>query len=107
LEHPLDREYAIDVSPEADAMLSYHAAFLANVSENAAERLIQSFEINVNSLKTWPERYTWLDSPDVPKHKYRKLPFEKHYMILYHLEGDIVYIDAVIDGRQQYARFLR
>jgi plasmid stabilization system protein ParE len=87
-------------------MLQYHADFLANVSQKAADRLVDKFYSLIDTLKTRPERYTWLDNDKLPKHKYRKLTFEKHYMILYHVDGDTVFVDAVIDARQQYERFL-
>jgi plasmid stabilization system protein ParE len=100
------KEYALNVKPEAGEMLGDHAAFLARLSRPAADRLINVFSREVNSLKTMPDRYTWLDRPGVPRRKYRKLPFEKHYMILYHIDDDIVHIDAVVDARMDFVRFI-
>jgi plasmid stabilization system protein ParE len=103
----LEQEFNIDVTANAREMLASHALFLSNVSDKAAERLVEQFHKEVNSFHTWPERYTWLDSPKVPKHTFRKILFEKHYFILYHVDGDTVYVDAMVDGRQEYSRFLR
>jgi plasmid stabilization system protein ParE len=100
------REYSLDVPAIVDSMLIEHASFLAQVSEPAADRLINAFYREVNSLKTMPDRYTWLDHPGVGWRKYRKLPFKKHYMILYHIDDDTVHIDAVVDARMDFTRFI-
>jgi plasmid stabilization system protein ParE len=101
-----DKLYKLITEPEAITMLYEHADFLAQVSLKAAERLIDQFYKLSDSLKTMPEIHPWLVNPDVPEHKYRKLSFEKRYLILYQIDGDTVHVDAVVDGRMQYARFL-
>jgi plasmid stabilization system protein ParE len=83
-------------------MLMDHVRFLARVSETAAARLIHEFETNATKLETNPEIYPWLSDPLFPHHKYRKMLFEKRYLIIYQVKDKFIYIDAVVDCRQDY-----
>lgn len=102
-----DREYTVIVGDTAAEMLVSHARFLAQVSEEAAQRLTDEFFKGANSLETMPERCPWLTDPILPAHKYRKLFIEKFYMLAFQIVGNIVYIDAVVDCRQDYSWLLR
>jgi plasmid stabilization system protein ParE len=99
-------KYTLRVSERAAEMLVAHVRFLARLSENAALRLIREFEKNAEKLESTPEIYPWLSDPLLPHHKYRKLLFEKRYLIIYQVKTgrpkDYVYIDAVVDCRQDY-----
>jgi plasmid stabilization system protein ParE len=101
-----DKIYRVEISEEASEMLVYHARFLANVSENAAKRLISQFESQSKSLHKNPERFPWLSQPMLPEHKYRKLLFEKRYLLIYQIKGNTVHIDAMVDCRQDYGWLL-
>jgi len=97
-----NNEYEVSISDEATGMLVSHARFLAQVSESAAIRLINAFRESALSLKQFPERNPWLMEPLIPKRKYRKLLLEKRYLIIYQIKKMTVYIDAVVDTRQDY-----
>ena len=56
----MNKTYSLIVSKRATQMLVSHAAFLAKVSPEAANRLVASFEETANSLATMPERCSWL-----------------------------------------------
>ena len=83
-------------------MLVSHARFLANVSVPAANRLIDTFVLMTDSLATMPVRNPWLEHDAIPFQKYRKLLFGKHYMALYQMQENTVYVTAVMDCRQDY-----
>ncbi|MDR1135743.1 MAG: type II toxin-antitoxin system RelE/ParE family toxin [Clostridiales Family XIII bacterium] len=87
-------------------MLVSHARFLANVSVRAADRLIEAFIEGTDGLAEMPERYPWLYHDDIPFQKYRKLMFGKYHLALYEILGNIVYVTAVVDCRQDYAWLL-
>jgi plasmid stabilization system protein ParE len=87
-------------------MLADHARFLARVSEKAAMRLVSEVERKAGLLEKNPEGYPWLSDPLLPEHKYRKLLFEKRYLIVYQVEENSVFVDAVVDCRQDYAWLL-
>lgn len=96
-------KYHVIVSKQAAHMLVSHAAFLAQVSPEAAERLTEEFERTANSLETMPQRCPWLSGEYIPKNAYRFILFEKRYMIIFQIADDIVYADYVVDCRQDYS----
>ncbi len=105
----MDKEgswYEVTISEEATQMLVSHAQFLAQVSEPAALRLIEAFQEKAASLKHFPGRNPWLSDPLIPEFKYRKLLIEKRYLLLYQVKSNTVYIDAVVDTRQDYGWLL-
>lgn len=83
-------------------MLVAHAAFLARVSPEAAEKLTAEFEKTAKSLEFMPQRCPWLSGEYIPARTYRFILFRKHYMILFQIVDDVVYADYVIDCRQDY-----
>lgn len=101
-----NKKYAVIISDEAAQMLVCHSRFLAQVSETAAFHLVAEFEENAKSLQEFPERNPWLDDPLIPKGKYRKILMAKRYMIVYQVRGDTVYVDAMVDCRQDYGWLL-
>ena len=52
-------KYRVIVSERATQMLISHAAFLSQVSPEAAERLTAEFEKTANSLEMSPRRLFW------------------------------------------------
>lgn len=96
-------KYQVIVSAQAKQMLISCAAFLAQVSPDAAERLVVSFETAANSLEIMPQRCAWFTGEYIPKNKYRFLAFEKRYLLIFQIQDDIVYVDYVIDCRQNYS----
>ena len=88
-------------------MLVSHAAFLAQVSPEAAERLTAEFEKAVKSLEFMPQRCPWLSGDYIPKNAYHFIMFEKRYMIIFQIKDDVVYADYVVDCRQDYGWLIR
>ncbi|MCR5485584.1 MAG: type II toxin-antitoxin system RelE/ParE family toxin [Clostridiales bacterium] len=100
-------EYRVEISQRAAQMLVSHAAFSAQVSPNAAKRLTASFREAADSLKTMPQRCPWLKGEYIPKNTYRFLLFEKRYMLIFQLADHTVYIDHVVDCRQDYGWLIK
>ena len=73
-------KYRVIVSARAAQMLVSHAAFLAQVSPAAAERLTVEFEKAAKSLEQMPQRCPWLRGEYIPKNAYRFILFEKRYI---------------------------
>ncbi|MET1249359.1 type II toxin-antitoxin system RelE/ParE family toxin [Sporolactobacillus sp. STCC-11] len=96
------KRYSIVVSEQALEMLVSHTRFLANVSIEAAEKLIKAFEYAADLLQIMPERNPWLHDENLPIHKYRKLVLDKHYLLIYQIKNERVFIDYVVDCRQNY-----
>lgn len=102
-----ENKYKVVVSARATSLLVSHAAFLAKVSPEAAENLVVEFEKATASLESMPQRCPWLINEFIPRNIYRFLLFEKRYMLIFQIKDDVVYVDYVIDCRQDYGWLLR
>ncbi|PTQ55083.1 MAG: Death on curing protein, Doc toxin [Candidatus Carbobacillus altaicus] len=98
--------YKVIISNEAAQMLVDHSRFLAQVSEKVALDLVAEFSAKAKSLEEFPERNPWISDPFIPSGKYRKLLMGKRYLLIYQIKGDIVYVDYVVDCRQDYGWLL-
>ena len=98
--------YKVIISEQASQMLVSHARFLAQVSETVVLSLIAEFSEKAKTLEQFPERNPWLSDPQVPAGKYRKLLMAKRYLMVYQVKGNSVYVDAVVDCRQDYGWLL-
>lgn len=102
-----DQAYTVVVSQRAAQMLVSHAGFLAEASEAAAERLVSEFERAANSLEQFPHRCPWLHAQYIPPNTYRYLIFEKRYLLIFQIADKTVYVDYVVDCREDYSWLLR
>ena len=101
-----DEKYSVIISDEATQMLVSHSRFLAQVSEKAALNLIAEFGEKAKSLEEFPERNSWLTDPFIPAGKYRKLLMNRRYLLVYQVKGNKVYVDYVVDCRQDFGWLL-
>ena len=101
-----DNSYNVLITETAWAQLLEHAKYLANVSESAANNLVDEFIKKSATLNSMPQRCPWMVHDMIPFQKYRKLFLGKNYLALFEIRGYIVYITAVVDGRQDYAWLL-
>ena len=98
------KDYEVIVARRADRMLLTHTEFLAQVSSVAARRLLVDFKKISKQLSDNPYQFPYadeLDVPGIPQKTYRKCLFEKRYKALFIIESNSVFIDAIIDCRQQ------
>ena len=100
-------KYKVIVSERSTQMLISHAAFLAKVSPEAAEKLVCSFEQAANSLEVMPQRCPWITTEYIPRNQYRSLIFGKQYLIIFQMKEETVYIDYIVDCRQDYDWLIR
>ena len=100
----VSEKYDVITSRRADKMLLSHTEFLAQMSPAAAQRMYASYKKAISLLKVNPFQFPFadeLDAPDIPPEMFRKCLFFKRYKALYLVEGSTVYIDAIIDCRQE------
>lgn len=97
-----DNLYKIIISHKTADMLVSHSRFIANISEKAAIDFVDEFYEKVKSLERFPERNPLIIDPTIAEGKYRKLVLSKRYLLVYQIKGDFVYIDALLDCRQDY-----
>jgi len=93
-------KYTVIVSRRADRMPVAHARFLAQVSPTAARRVASEFAKILDTLETSPFQFPVEEDYNLPKGAYRKALFCKWYKAIFSVSGDKVYLDAVLDCRQ-------
>lgn len=103
----MENKFHIEVSARAAQMFTAHLAYWAQYGAGPADKLRDAFLKALQSLEWMPERCPWLKDNYIPYHKYRFLLFEKRYMIIFQLDGQIVYVDYVLDCRQDYRWLIR
>ena len=94
-------KYTVKFNPRLAGQLENHAAFLARVSKPAARRLLSEFRALIKQLSDNPYLYPPYEDPNLPPDIYHKAVLGKWYKVVYSVEGDFVYVDAVVDGRMQ------
>ena len=95
-------KYRVIISDQAKQNLLLHVRFLAQINKSAAQKLRQRIVTEIRSLEQMPNRYPFLNAEFIPPNKYHKLYVENYYLILYQIRDDIVYVDWIVDCRQDY-----
>lgn len=100
-------KYHIIISERAKEMLGMHIRFLAQVNKAAASKLKNRLVAEIRSLQTTPQRFPFFNEDYIPANKYHKLYVENWYLVLYQIKDDTVYVDWILDCRQDYPWLLR
>ena len=101
------QQYKVIVADRAKTMLGAHIKFLAGVSPPAARTTTNKLLAAIKSLDNMPERFPFFESDFVPRNKYRKMFVERWYLILYQVTTNTVYVDYILDCRQDYGWLVR
>jgi len=96
------KQYEVVISDRASVMLVQHIRFVAQVSPEAAEKLRLQIIKAIRSLEIFPLRCSWFTADMIPQNKYRKLPVGKRYLVIYQIRDNVVYVDYILDCRQDY-----
>ncbi|MBO5214435.1 MAG: type II toxin-antitoxin system RelE/ParE family toxin [Clostridia bacterium] len=100
------KQFNVVISARATSDMGSHVSFLAKVSTSAAKKLAQDFRIAAESLERLPLRNPFLTGEYLPQNKYRYLIFAKRYLLIYQIKNDTVFVDYVLDCRQDYGWLL-
>lgn len=100
-------QYKVIVSERARQMLAGHVRFLALKSPEAARRTKNELMTVIRSLAAMPELFPFLNAEFMPLNKYHKIFVEKWYLILYQIKDQTVYVDYIVDCRQDYRWLIR
>ena len=101
------QRYRIEVSDRAKTILGAHVKFLAQKSPSAAREMKAEILSAIRSLSNMPERCPFLNCEFISRNKYHKMVVDNRYLILYQIKGLIVFVDYIIDGRQDYSWLVR
>lgn len=97
--------YTVIVSRRADEMLIRHARFLARVRISAAKRMTAEFAEVLDRLEQNPFQFPQETDYDLPCGAYRKALFSKWYKAIFSVAENTVYLDAVLDCRQDNSSY--
>jgi plasmid stabilization system protein ParE len=97
------QNYKVIVSDRARRMLGTHMRFLAQVSKPAAQAKKKQIMAALSSLAQMPQRFPFFEAPYIPPRKYHKMFIERYYLVLYQIQDDTVYVDYILDCRQDYS----
>ncbi len=100
-------EYTVIISDLAAKEFSNHLAFLANVSKSAAVDLKKRMMEALRKLETMPNRFPFFQEPYVPNNKYHKMFVQNWYLVLYQIRDERVYVDYILDCRQDYTWLIK
>lgn len=99
--------FKVLVSDRARQMLAGHIKFLAEKSPECARKTNKELLQAIRSLERMPERFPFLDAEFIPPNKYHKMYVEKWYLVLYQIQDETVYVDHIVDCRQDYGWLVR
>ena len=100
-------QYKVIISERAKEMLGMHIRFLAQVNKSAAIKLKNRLIDEIRALQEMPQRYPFFNENYIPANKYHKLYVENWLLVLYQIKDDTVYVDWIVDCRQDYQWLLR
>ena len=100
-------KYRVIVSDRARQMLASHVRFLAQKSPSASRKVKNELMDAIRSLHQLPEHFPFLEAEFIPPNKYHKMFVEKWYLILYQIKDQTVYVDYIVDCRQDYGWLMR
>lgn len=96
------KRYKIIISQRAKTEIENHVNFLARVNIESAKSLKTNIINDIKSLEVMPQRNSFLTNEFIASNKYHKMVCQKRYLLLYQIKDDTVYLDFVIDCRQDY-----
>ena len=100
-------KYRVIISDRAKQMLGMHIRFLAQVNKPAAKKLKERLVTEIRSLQEMPQRYPFFNEAFIPANKYHKLYIENWYLVLYQIKDETVYVDWIVDCRQDYQGLIK
>ncbi len=100
-------QYKVIVSDRARQMLAGHVQFLAQKSPVAARKVKNELMDAIRSLNQMAERFPFWEAEFIPPNKYHKMVVGKWYLIFYQIKDQMVYVDYIVDCRQDYGWLVR
>lgn len=95
-------KYKVIISDRAKEMLGMHIRFLSQKNPSSARNLKKRLMGEIRSLQEYPQRYPFFHEQYIPANKYHKLYVENWYLILYQIKDSTVFVDWIVDCRQDY-----
>ena len=87
-------------------MLVKQISFIGKASKAAARKQKAIIVDSIKKLKEDAQIYPFFENDIIPRNKYHKYVISKRYIILYQIKDETVYVDYIIDTRQDYSWLL-
>lgn len=100
-------KYNVIISDRSRQMLTNHIRFMAQKNPSAARQVKNELIAAIRSLQQMPQRFPFLDAEFIPPNKYHRMFEEKHCLISYQIKDQTVYVEYIVDCRQDYGWLLR
>ena len=88
----------IHISEQAKNDLLFYSIYKRKFSKLNSENFLNSFNSAINLLKTFPYMYPKINSNS----KYRKILFDKNFLIIYIINDNMIFIDSIVNCKQNY-----
>jgi len=99
--------YKVIISDRSRQMLASHVRFMAQNSPPASRKVKDELMEAIRSLKEMPERFPFFGGGYIPPNKYHKMFVQKWYLFLYQIKDQTIYVDYIVDCRQDYGWLIR
>jgi plasmid stabilization system protein ParE len=99
--------YSVVVSDKASKMLMHYIQFITKENIEAAKKTKNEIMEAIRSLYEMPHRFPFLNTSCVSPNKYHKLFVRKWYLVLYQVKDQTVFVDYILDCRQDYGWLIR
>ncbi len=99
--------YRVVVSEKTSKMLMQHIRFVAKENIEAARKTKKEIMEAIRSLYEMPHRFPFLNTHCASPNKYHKLFVRKWYLVLYQVKDQTIYVDYILDCRQDYEWLIR
>lgn len=94
------KKYKVIVSDRAKRMLGTHIRFLSRANRESAASKKKEIMDALRSLSQMPERFPFFEEAYITPNKYHKMFIERWYLVLYQIRDDTVFVDYILDCRQ-------
>ena len=100
-------EYNIIISIRTKQMLGNHLKFLSLINKDAAQKTKRRIIDEICALRLMPTKFPFFNELYIPQNKYHKMYIENWYLVLFQIKDSIVYVDYIIDCRQDYGWLIK
>ena len=103
-------EYKVEITEFAEHQLKQILVYILFKFKNpdAVRSIRNDVEVTKNKLKYLPHRMKLCDEPELNSRGYRVILFQKHdYLMLYRVDGNMVYVDGIYHQLQNYQNLFK
>ena len=89
----------IYISEKTKDNLYLHSLYKRRYSKLSSQKFLEDFNSSIQLLNLFPYMYPKINS----KSDYRKILFNKNFLIIYLINDNVILIDSIINCKQNYS----